>query len=88
MQGEAERARERLPRAHRRAALPRLRTPELFYNVVHAAAPLASRCAPDLSPAVDAVLARALAKKPDDRFACAADLATALAQALSDRNHA
>jgi serine/threonine protein kinase len=57
-------------------------TPELLYNVVHAATPLASRCAPELSPAVDAVLARALAKKPDDRFACAADLATALAQAL------
>jgi serine/threonine-protein kinase len=57
-------------------------TPELLYNVVHAATPLASRRAPELSPAVDAVLARALAKKPDDRFACAADLAAALAQAL------
>jgi serine/threonine-protein kinase len=57
-------------------------TPELLYNVVHAATPLASRRTPELSPAVDAVLARALAKKPDDRFACAADLAAALAQAL------
>jgi serine/threonine-protein kinase len=57
-------------------------TPELFYNIVHAPAPLASRRCPDLSSAVDGVLARALAREPEDRFDSAIDLAVALAQAL------
>ena len=43
--------------------------------------PLASRC-PGLPPAVDAVLGRALAKAPDDRYASCAEFAEALRAAL------
>ena len=47
--------------------------------------PPPSACAarPALRPEVDAALARALAKKPDDRFQSAGDLGRALAAALA-----
>ncbi|MEV6278286.1 protein kinase [Nocardia sp. NPDC051832] len=38
---------------------------------------------PGLPPALDGVLARALAKRPDDRFACCTDFAAAARQALA-----
>jgi serine/threonine protein kinase len=38
---------------------------------------------PELSPAIDDVVAKALAKKPEDRFATARDLAVAVREALS-----
>ena len=45
--------------------------------------PSASAARPGLRPAVDAALARALAKKPEDRFQSAGDLGRALAAALA-----
>ena len=38
---------------------------------------------PELGPAIDVVLARAMAKKPDDRYATARELSTAVREALS-----
>jgi serine/threonine protein kinase len=55
----------------------------LLQNVVYQQAPAASSLQPDLPGAVDPVLARALAKDPDERFACARDFIDALAAALS-----
>ena len=51
----------------------------------HMNEPPPSACAarPGLPPAVDAALARALAKKPEDRFQSAGDLGRALAAALA-----
>ena len=46
--------------------------------------PRASERRPDLGPALDAVLARAMAKDPNERFASAADLVRAAAAALED----
>ena len=44
--------------------------------------PAITETRPELSPAVDGVVARALAKKPDDRYASCGDLARAAAGAL------
>jgi serine/threonine protein kinase len=46
--------------------------------------PPASESAPELSPAVDAVLERGLAKAPDDRWASCAELVDALERTLGD----
>ncbi|MGE2818031.1 serine/threonine-protein kinase [Mycobacterium heidelbergense] len=46
--------------------------------------PRASQIAPGLAPAIDDVLARALAKNPADRFNTAGDFAAATAAALTD----
>jgi serine/threonine-protein kinase len=52
---------------------------------MHEPAELASKRAPNrgITPAIDAVLARALARKPEDRFATVRDLADALAVTLA-----
>jgi serine/threonine protein kinase len=55
---------------------------ELLRNVVDQERPSASALEPALPRAVDAVLARAMAKDPDGRFACGRDLVDALARAL------
>ncbi len=55
--------------------------PAVLYAVTHTMPPRPSSVA-DLPPAVDAVLAVALAKHPDDRFASATDLAVAIGDAL------
>ncbi len=47
--------------------------------------PALSTARPDLSPAIDAVLQRALAKEPADRFQSASDLALAFRDALEGR---
>jgi serine/threonine-protein kinase len=48
------------------------------YAVAHDTPPPPSRHVPALSPAVDAAFARGLAKRPQDRFGSAGELATAL----------
>jgi predicted Ser/Thr protein kinase len=50
---------------------------------MHEPPPSASAARPELDPEVDATLARALAKKPADRFPSAGDLGRALAAALA-----
>lgn len=47
--------------------------------------PQPSRTNPDLPPALDAVVAKAMAKKPDERFSTCRDLATATREALRSR---
>ena len=56
---------------------------ELSYKICHTEPTLATLVRPDLPRSVDAVLAKALAKSSAARFASAADLARAIAQALS-----
>ncbi|MEP9415227.1 protein kinase [Gordonia sp. VNQ95] len=46
--------------------------------------PLASQRCPEVPRAVDGTFARAMAKRPEQRFACCADFADALTAALSD----
>ncbi len=53
---------------------------QLMRQHVDVEAPRASTLAPDLPPALDAAIARALAKDPLDRFATADDLARALTE--------
>jgi eukaryotic-like serine/threonine-protein kinase len=55
---------------------------ELAYKICHVDAPAPSTLQVGLPPDVDALLARALAKKKDDRFATAADFARAASIAL------
>jgi serine/threonine protein kinase len=54
---------------------------ELFRQHVETAPPRPSALRPELPESYEAVILRALAKAPEDRFATAADLATALAAA-------
>jgi serine/threonine-protein kinase len=56
--------------------------PQILYRVVHAMPPRPGEVAADLPPAVDAVLAIALAKRPAERFESAAALADAVEAAL------
>jgi tRNA A-37 threonylcarbamoyl transferase component Bud32 len=56
---------------------------QLMRQHVDSEAPRARGLAPDLPPAIDAAIARALAKDPLDRFATAEDLARALADDAS-----
>ncbi len=53
----------------------------VLYAHVHTPAPAPSSLVADLPPALDAVLARALAKVPRDRYASAGELAAAAAEA-------
>jgi len=55
--------------------------PKILYDVAHRMPARPGELAHDLPPAVDLVLAVALAKKPGDRFATASALASALAAA-------
>src|SRR5258708_27941274 len=56
---------------------------ELLYAHVHREPPPASSRNPELGPAVDAALARGLAKDPAQRWESSADLVAALRSALS-----
>jgi serine/threonine-protein kinase len=56
---------------------------ELLRNVVDKERPSASAVRSTLPTAVDAVLARAMAKDPDDRYACARDFVDALGAGLA-----
>jgi serine/threonine protein kinase len=51
---------------------------------VHEPAPLLSMFRDDISPAIDLVVSKALAKWPDDRFQTAGDFSAAFARAISD----
>lgn len=57
--------------------------PTLLHQVLHQVAPPPTAARPDLPPAVDQVLQRALAKDPQLRYHNCADLAAALQEALS-----
>jgi serine/threonine-protein kinase len=59
--------------------------PEAVFQVVFGMPGRPSEIVPGLPRAVDDVLAIALAKRPDDRFATAAELAEALAAAVDGR---
>jgi serine/threonine-protein kinase len=59
--------------------------PAILYQVVHTAPPRPRELVPDLPRRIDAVLAKALAKKKEDRYASAIDLAIAFREA-SDRD--
>ena len=52
--------------------------PALMYDHLHAQVPPVSARRPDLTPAADAVLARALAKRPQDRFGSCGEFVEAL----------
>ena len=54
----------------------------VFAKVLEGGVEPPSRHYPDISPAVDAVVMRGLAREPDDRFATARDMAIALEDAL------
>jgi hypothetical protein len=56
---------------------------EVLRAQVEALPPAPTTLRPDLPPAFAAVIMRALAKRPEDRFASAADMATALAAATA-----
>jgi len=56
----------------------------LTYKIVNEAAPLPRTRNAALPPGVDAVLAKALSKKPADRFATCSEFSAALAGAFSD----
>src|SRR5437016_7925643 len=51
---------------------------------VHEPSPLLSMFREDISPAIDFVVGKALAKWPDDRFQTAGDFSAAFARAISD----
>jgi alkylhydroperoxidase/carboxymuconolactone decarboxylase family protein YurZ len=54
----------------------------VLYAHVFSPPPRATSIRPDLPPAVDGVLAKAMAKQPDDRFASCDNFAEALREAL------
>ncbi len=58
-------------------------TMAMLYAHVHDPVPPLSSVCPGLPPAVDGVIARALAKSPDDRYSGCGEFATALREALS-----
>ena len=58
--------------------------PELTFKVANLPAMPPSHLAPDLPPVVDFIIARALKKKPDERYATAADMAKDLRDALKE----
>ena len=57
-------------------------TPQILYQVVHGTPTRPRELVPSLPKDVETVLAMALAKRPSDRFATAAELATALSGAI------
>jgi serine/threonine-protein kinase len=56
--------------------------PALMYAALYSGPPLASGLAEGIPPALDAVLARGMAKDPNDRFKSAGELAAAARQAV------
>jgi serine/threonine-protein kinase len=59
--------------------------PEIVRRVVHEDPPHLSRLRPEIPASLDAVLAMALAKRPDERYATAADMADDLEDVLAGR---
>jgi serine/threonine protein kinase len=66
---------------------PRTNTLATLYAHVNEPSPEASAILAGLPPAVDAVLARALAKRPEARYASCGEFAAALHKALSPSRH-
>jgi serine/threonine-protein kinase len=60
-------------------------TPQILYQVVYRSPTQPSEAVPDLPPDVDLVIAIALAKDPEDRFASAREMAVALAAAAKNQ---
>jgi serine/threonine protein kinase len=58
--------------------------PELTFKVANLAAAPPSHIAPDLPPVIDYIIARALKKKPDERYATATELAKDLRNSLNE----
>jgi serine/threonine-protein kinase len=58
--------------------------PELTFKVANLPAAPPSYLAPDLPPVIDFIIARALKKKPDDRYATALEMAKDLQAAMKD----
>ncbi len=58
--------------------------PELMFKVANMPAKPPSHIAPDLPPVIDYIVARALKKKPDERYASAAELARDLREAMRE----
>ncbi len=58
--------------------------PELTFKVANLPAAPPSHLAPDLPPVIDFIIARALKKRPDDRYSSATELAKDLLAAMSD----
>jgi eukaryotic-like serine/threonine-protein kinase len=56
--------------------------PSILYQIVHGPTPLVTARAPGLSPAVDEVFGRVLAKKKKDRFSRSSEFARELVRAL------
>jgi eukaryotic-like serine/threonine-protein kinase len=58
--------------------------PELTFKVANLQAAPPSHIAPDLPPVIDFIIARALKKKPDERYASAAEMAKDLLAAMAE----
>jgi serine/threonine-protein kinase len=58
--------------------------PELMFKVANMPATPPSHIAPDLPPVIDYIVARALKKKPDERYASAAEMAKDLREAMKE----
>jgi serine/threonine protein kinase len=58
--------------------------PELTFKVANLAAAPPSHIAPDLPPVIDYIIARALKKKPDERYSSATELARDLRDSLRE----
>jgi len=58
--------------------------PELMFKVANLSATPPSHLAPDLPPVIDFIIARALKKRADERYATAADMAKDLRDAMPD----
>jgi serine/threonine-protein kinase len=58
--------------------------PELTFKVANLQAAPPSHIAPDLPPVIDFIVARALKKKPDERYASAAEMAKDLLAAMGE----
>jgi serine/threonine protein kinase len=57
---------------------------EAAYKHVHVPPPPPRSVRPEIPAALEAIILRCLAKKPEERFACAEELASAIQQALRD----
>jgi len=58
--------------------------PELMFKVANLSATPPSHLAPDLPPVIDFIIARALKKKAEERYATAADMAKDLREAMAE----
>lgn len=62
-------------------------TPSLYYKIVHEAPPVSSLVHPRATGPLQAVLSKALAKSPEQRYANGRELADALAAAVQEVQH-